>query len=136
MPHVSSQISDLESIGPLLDVVISPGKSALGVLGPTTRKAVALIDTGAVCTVVKTGIAAALGLKPIGGVYINTPSSTQHFCYEYAARILFPNQVVVDQVVIEAPLKDQPIDCLIGRDILRHGIFVYVGPQNSFTLSF
>jgi len=97
---------------------------------------VALIDTGATRTVVKTGIAAALGLKPVGGIYVNTPSTSRHFCYEYAVRLIFPNRVVVDQVVIEAPLKDQPIDCLIGRDILRQGVLVYVGPQNSFTLSF
>lgn len=136
MPHISSQSSNLETVGPLLDILISPGKSVPITPPPSPYKAVALVDTGATCTVIKTGIATDLGLKPIGITHVNTPSSSNHLCYEYAIRIAFPNHAVVDQVVIEAPLKNQPIECLIGRDILQHGVLVYIGPQNSFTLSF
>ena len=51
-------------------------------------------------------------------------------------RILFPNNVVVETVVIAAPLQGQHIQCLIGRDVLRHGVFIYTGYTETFTLSF
>jgi hypothetical protein len=30
----------------------------------------------------------------------------------------------------------QNIQCLIGRDILQHGVLIYIGYSNQFTLSF
>jgi len=30
----------------------------------------------------------------------------------------------------------QPIQCLIGRDVLQQGVFIYTGHDNAFTLSF
>ncbi len=49
----------------------------------------------------------------------------------------FPNGVMVhNAVAIEAPLAGQHIQCLIGRDILQHGVLIYVGYMNQFTLSF
>lgn len=38
--------------------------------------------------------------------------------------------------VLEAPLQGQNIDCLIGRDVLSQGVFVYIGYTNLFSLSF
>jgi len=51
-------------------------------------------------------------------------------------RLLFPNNVIVETVVIAAPLQGQNILCLIGRDVLQHGVFIYTGYVNTFTLSF
>lgn len=48
----------------------------------------------------------------------------------------FPNNMVVDGTVIEAPLQGQHIQGLIGRDILAHGVLIYTGYANQFTLSF
>jgi predicted RNA-binding protein len=51
--------------------------------------------------------------------------------------VYFPHDVVVEDVVaIEAPLGGQCIQCLIGRDVLRNGLLVYVGHANQFTLAF
>jgi hypothetical protein len=50
--------------------------------------------------------------------------------------MLFPNNVQVAATAIEAPLQGQHIQCLIGRDVLAHGVLVYIGYTNSFTLSF
>jgi hypothetical protein len=57
-------------------------------------------------------------------------------CYEYPVRLVFPNNVLVDTTVIEASLQGQHIQCLIGRDVLAHGVFIYIGYGNLFSLSF
>ena len=50
--------------------------------------------------------------------------------------LLFPNHgIAYEGVITAAPLKGQNIDCLIGRDILSKGILIYIGYDNSFTLS-
>lgn len=82
------------------------------------------------------GIAAQLGLNPVSLTYISTPSSTNVPCYEYSVRLIFPNNVVADVPILEAPLQGQNIQCLIGRDILAQGVLVYIGYQNLYSLSF
>ena len=77
-----------------------------------------------------------LGLKPVGVTFIHTPSSTNIRCLQYLARLVFPSNVVVETVVIEAPLQGQHIQCLVGRDVLRHGVFIYNGYMQDFTLGF
>ena len=45
--------------------------------------------------------------------------------------------MVAEVTAIEAPLQGQPtIRGLIGRDLLKHGVLVYLGSENQFTLSF
>ena len=95
-----------------------------------------MIDTGATGSVIQQGLAAPLGLNPVGITYINTPSSTNVPCYEYLVRFVFPNNVIFETTAIEAPLQGQHIECLIGRDVLAQGVLVYIGYANQFTLSF
>jgi len=97
-----------------------------------------MIDTGATGTVVKEGIPAQLGINPIGTTLINTPSSMGVSCNQFDVQIIFPyNNINIPSIVItEAPLQGQHIQCLIGRDILQHGVLIYNGYDNSFTLSF
>ena len=95
-----------------------------------------MIDTGATASVLRAGLASQLGLNPVGITYINTPSSTNVPCYEYAVRLAFPNNVVVETTVLEAPMQGQHIQCLIGRDVLAHSVLVYIGYGNLFSLSF
>jgi predicted aspartyl protease len=96
----------------------------------------AMIDTGATVSVVRRGIPSQLGLNPAGVTHINTPFSTNVACYEYLVRLVFPNNVLVETTVLEAPLQGQHIQCLIGRDVLAHGVLVYIGYGNLFSLSF
>jgi hypothetical protein len=65
-----------------------------------------------------------------------TPSSSNVACYECLVRLVFPNNVVGETTAIEAPLQDQHIQRLIGREVLAHGVFVYIGYSNLFSLSF
>lgn len=103
---------------------------------PEPVAAKGMIDTDATGSVIHPEIASSLGLHPIGVVSISTPSSENIPCYQYAVRLLFPYNVIVEALAIEAPLKGQQIQCLIGRDVLAHGVFVYTGYINQFTLSF
>jgi predicted aspartyl protease len=95
-----------------------------------------MIDTGATGTVVQPDVARKLGLQPVGVVTISTPSSENVPCYQYIVRLIFPSNVIVEAIAVEAPLKGQHIQCLVGRDVLAHGILVYTGYINQFSLSF
>ena len=142
MPSFTSQVPNLQAVGPIVDLRIAVGaavESALRKAGnpvPTPVVTRAMIDTGATGSVIRQGLAAQLGLNPVGVTHINTPSSTNVACYEYLVRLLFPNNVLVEATVLEAPLQGQHIQCLIGRDVLAHGVLVYIGYGNLFSLSF
>ena len=142
MSSFTTQVPNLQQTGPIVDIKIAVGSVIEEVLQknreniPTPVSTVAMIDTGATSTVIQDSTAKALNLNPVGVALINTPSSTNVQCYEYLIRLLFPNNVVIETVAIAAPLQNQHIQCLIGRDVLRHGVFIYTGYINSFTLSF
>ena len=98
----------------------------------------AMIDTGASHTVVRTDIIEGLQLKSVGEIRTATPSTDGDLetCLQYLVNIQFkPNGVIVPNIVISAmPLKHQPVQCLIGRDILAQGTLFYNGYMNTFTL--
>ncbi len=77
-----------------------------------------------------------LGLNPINKTIISTPTSKDNECYQYSASIIFPNNVIAEiSELIEVPLQGQHIQSLIGRDILKHGVFIYNGYTQTFTFS-
>lgn len=142
MPSFTAQVPNLQSVGPVVELRIGVGTAAETALKgasapiPTPVGALGMIDTGATGTVIQQGTASQLGLNPVGLVFINTPSSTNVRCYEYLVRLVFPNNVLYEGTVIEAPLQGQHIQCLIGRDVLAHGVLVYIGYVSTFSLSF
>ncbi len=143
MPSFTTHVSNLQAIGPVVEQLqIAVGSAVEGALRkagvsiPSPVLTTAMIDTGATVSVVRQGLPVQLGLNPVGVAHINTPSSTNVACYEYLVRFVFPNNVVVEATVLEAPLQGQHIQCLIGRDVLAHGVFVYIGYGNLFSLSF
>ena len=142
MPSFTTQVPNLQGVGPIIEVQLAVGLINEEILKkndqsiPTPVLISAMIDTGATGTVVQEDIIQQLGLNPTGVTLINTPSSTNVECYEYLVRLLFPNNVVVETTIIGVPLKGQHIQCLIGRDVLRHGVLIYVGYTDTFTLSF
>ena len=142
MPSFTQKIPSLQQVGPVIDITLTPSAIYLHKMNisPSAAKSVrllAMIDTGATGTVIKEGLPATLGINPVGTTLINTPSSMGVCCNQFDIQILFSNNVNIPSiVVIEAPLQGQHIQCLIGRDILQHGVFIYNGCDNSFTLSF
>ena len=142
MPSFTTQVPNLQGTGPVLEVrlaVSEPLEEWLRERGQDIPPPVALtgmVDTGASGCVVQQGLPTQLGLQPVGTTLINTPSSTNVLCSVYAVRlVLAGGQVVVNGTVIEAPLQGQNIQCLVGRDILAHGVLIYIGYANQFTLS-
>lgn len=148
MPVFTAKSSNLPFIGPILDIQIGPTRPALiamqkvpGAQPPSLLTVSAMIDTGASCSVIKEGIPKQLGLHPVGFYLVNTPTSHNAKCFSYAVQLVllanagiqFP--VTLSVVVIEAPLQGQNIQCLLGRDFLKHGIFIYSGPDESFSFS-
>jgi hypothetical protein len=142
MPSFTSQIPNLQTTGPVVETRIVVGSVLETLLRqsnqpiPTAVPTLAMIDTGATGTVIRDDIPPRLGLQPVGVSFINTPSSTNVRCYEYMIRLIFPNNVVVEATVISAPLQGQQAQCLIGRDVLSHGVLIYIGYINTFSLSF
>lgn len=142
MPSFTAQLPNLQALGPTVDMRVwigTPVENALKKAGSVIPSPVAvkgLIDTGATGSVIQASIAKALGLQPVGIVSISTPSSANVPCYQYLVRLVLPNNVIVEALAIEAPLQGQLVQCLIGRDVLAHGVLVYTGYINQFTLSF
>jgi hypothetical protein len=142
VPTFTVTAANLQGVGPVVDVQITVNgtiETALrnaGAVVPTPIHVPAMIDTGASCTVIRTGLAQHLGLQPTGVTIIHTASDTNVRCRRYLIGLLFPNNVSFEKTVIEATLRGQHIDCLIGRDVLANGVLVYIGPDNLFSLSF
>jgi predicted aspartyl protease len=143
MPSLTVQLASLHQQGPVLEVRVAVGQDTENAMAKRNEKpkdpvvAVAMIDTGATGTVINHDVAQRLGLQPVGICSINTPSSAGVACHEYLVRLVMPrHNVVVETVAIGAPLHGQHIQCLIGRDVLQHAVFIYTGYNNTFTLSF
>jgi len=142
MPSFTLQMANLQASGPVVDLAVAVDEVLEKYLKTQNQPVPppiiipAMIDTGATGTVINPAIPKQLNLKPVGVTFINTPSSTNVKCYQYPVRILFPHNVVAETIAIAAPLQGQHIQCLIGRDILRHGVLIYLGYANQFTLSF
>ena len=144
MPHFTQQIPNLALIGPNVTVTVgltARAQAALLAIGkaiPATVTVVAQIDTGAVKTVLNPATIQALGLTAVGTTPIVTPSTSAPVNLNlFDVAIVFPSGVVIpERRAIEAPLKGQAIQALIGRDILSTAILTYIGPMNQFTLSF
>jgi predicted aspartyl protease len=142
MPSFTTQLPNLQASGPVVDIRVLVGTPVQEVLkkgggkvpGPIPVKG--MIDTGATGSVIQPEVAKQPGLQPIGVVNISTPSSANVPCAQYVVRPMFPNNVMVEAIAIEAPLRGQQIQCLVGRDVLAHGVLVYTGYINQFTLSF
>lgn len=143
MPSFTTQISNLVTAGPVIEVALGPSRLLVEQLRknnqsiPKPVKALAMIDTGSTCTVIQPEIIQQLEINPVGTVFINTPSCKDFECGQYAVQIYFPIPVVVETYdAIQAPLRGQKIQCLIGRDTLAHGILIYNGYTQQITLSF
>jgi len=142
VPSFTGTVPGLQQLGPIIEVTISlvaAAEEALRVAGqpvPDAVKGQMMIDTGAGGTVIAPGIAARLGLRPVGVQQVGTPATpTPVLLPSYAARLTLPNGPFFEATVIEAQLGGQAIDGVIGRDILAQCVLIYVGYMNQFTLA-
>jgi predicted aspartyl protease len=116
---------DLKSHGPRMRIFARPAS-------PQNSKLVdvaALIDTGASRTVITPQKAKQIGLQQTGYGRISHAGGIEQVP-AYAAVIEFPDQKFTSTGTIEllgCTLQGQPIECLLGRDVLSRWVFLYDG---------
>ncbi len=64
-----------------------------------------------------------------------TASSPSVPSYEYPIRLILQGERPISLLALELPLVGHQIECIIGRDVLREGTFIYDGELGSFSLS-
>lgn len=137
--------------GPLLQVHVLVSAARRGALlaasqqVPAPQASSLLIDTGASCTVIDLPVIQALGLQPTGSTPGHTPSTGSTpvvmSTYDIDLVIFGGGQGVNHQVfnnlpVVGADFSGQPIDGLLGRDVLAACRLTYSGPDSLVMLSF
>lgn len=122
-------------IGPSRAFIEAVGASAAAV---APIRVTAVIDTGAQMTVLSPDVTVALGIKAVGAVSILTPTSAGAVqCPQFHINVHFSADAVIENILAaQAPLIGHGFQCLIGRDVLRTAVLVYIGPENQFTLTF
>ena len=145
MPSIVRRPNDLFRSGPCVEVKLWVPSYVNAELAyqerpiPPPIDAIATIDTGAHWSIIPIDAAARLGLTPLKTIKIMTPSHHRVECYQYRIRLLFSNGIDVDTLAVGAPWPvqdDQTIVCSIGRDVLKHGLLIYNGLTNMFSLIF
>ena len=112
---------------------------------PPAETGMILIDTGASKSCVDTAVITALGVYPVGQGNLGTAGG-QVTASLYPARFVIGpglpgainvnfSQVVGVDLSGQTSVGDQKLIGLIGRDILSRGIFIYNGPNGSFSLA-
>jgi predicted aspartyl protease len=143
-----SEAKDLEKYGPRLEIELGPPivRTPSGVITPRHRthsgemrysRMPALIDTGASRTVITPEAVARVGLAMVDQIQVSRPGGSD-LRGVYVASVQFPRQklsTIEAMEVICCELPDQPIQCLLGRDVLSRWIFTYDGPLKAWEIS-
>jgi hypothetical protein len=129
MPSSNQRRTDLEATGALI-------RLQLGMPEMPLIETMGMIDTGARRTLIHTAAVRALGLTPVSTTKITTGTLQSRECPQYRIRILFPQNVFVDVLATRATWPQQDFLCIIGRDTLKYGLFMYNGFTGTFSLSF
>ena len=142
MPSVTITSENLEQEGPILDVQfmisleLEKKYRELGKSIPQPIIVKAMTDTGSSACLLQKEIPEKLQLEPIGITKITTPSHEHYECYQYFMRMIIPSHdFFYEGLFVTSVLDGQGISGLIGRDVLKNGILIYIGYMNQFTLS-
>jgi predicted aspartyl protease len=134
---------DLEKFGPRLEIEVGlpiiydpdrVGRPALAT-GRSSRMP-ALIDTGASRTVLTPEAIDLLNLPLVDSTIVSRAGGIDPVAV-YAASILFPRDRLapIELIqVIRCELPSQPIQCLIGRDIISRWVFAYNGQTGDWSI--
>lgn len=132
----------LRESGPTCQVVIKPSDPIIEKLESEKKKVprvsvLALIDTGASTTAVSHRVVKKLKLVPRGTVQVYTSHKKPETRNEFDISLAFDARTRLTIVkVLDASLQSHDIDCLIGRDVLDHGVLTYNGPKKQVILKF
>jgi predicted aspartyl protease len=141
---VPDHADQLEHRGAVIEVLLLPGASLiaasedLGFGRPVPLRVLALIDTGASQTAITPDVAERLGAGVSGARFVRVPGSHEPLALPVREiQIGLPDGAghrMVATDAIEAALGGDEAECLIGRDLLRHGVLTYDGRAGSFAL--
>jgi predicted aspartyl protease len=98
----------------------------------------AMIDTGAGRTVLTSAAVARAGLRQVDSTRLARAGGITEDAGVYVASIQFPRcKLATIEVakVICCELPEQPIQCLLGRDILSRWLFKYDGRTGEWTIN-
>jgi predicted aspartyl protease len=146
MPSVFGQIQNMQTGGPVVPIRIGLPAKVRDVLTkenepvPVPMKVFGLIDTGATSTRISQKVCSHLSLQPDGAIRMLTaghPVYVHVYTVSLGIEIAPGRLITIDELPVGAPpLAGQAnMDCLIGRDILAHAVFVYIGYANSISFS-
>ena len=124
----------LRKVGPVISasVRVPENVTAPGACEPVFGTA--QIDTGAEGTNVDIDVAEAAGL-PIRGIgMMRSASHAQILTPLFAGIVQLPGLNLNATRMMGAKLAPQGLIALIGRDLLRHCIFIYDGPEGTYKL--
>ncbi len=136
------QLPYLRENGPTCQIVLKPSDPTIEELKLEKKDVpsiavLALIDTGASTTAVSRKVVDRLKLVPRGTAKVYTSNKNSEIRNEFDVALEFDVDAYIPILrVLEANLQDHSIDCLIGRDVLQHGMLIYDGPKKQITLSF
>jgi hypothetical protein len=145
MPYVTGPIL---REGPVLDLWIGVSEPRRGVLlrvgfavpGPVAVRA--LINTSSACSQAAAAVFEALDLTPVAAIGataggVDVAETRRHYDVSLWAGV--PEPALCSPLVTMAEAEfpaDTAIRALIGRDVLGHGLLVYDGRRQTFTLTF
>lgn len=135
-------LPDLRKSGPVCRVAITPSEPTVAKLKLEKKrvphiKVLALIDTGASTTAVSHKVVKALELVPRGTAKVYTSNKRSEIRNEFDIALHFDRHTSLTILrALDASLQNHNIDCLIGRDVLEHGVLTYNGPRKKVKLVF
>src|SRR5438067_1052194 len=104
----------------------------IGLTVPAPRPLVAQIDSGASTTVIRTEILQATGIPTTGAHRVDTVDARQIEWDFYPVVLILPDGTSFETIAASADVGLRDIDCLLGRDLLNLGRFVYDGISGTF----
>lgn len=142
MPSFSVSVENLKIHGPLINIALSPSSFAANRLRSMGKDVLsnevsAMLDTGASRSVMSASLPFIKQIENTGVVNLKTPATGAMLsCYNYSVTITFSSDIQIETDIVAVPYLNDSVECLIGRDILKHAILIYNGEEETITLSF
>lgn len=127
---------DLQNYGPRLEIEVGLPIVGTSRKSHVTSKMPGLIDTGAARTVLSPEAVAKLSLPLVDRRIVTRVGGTNEVGV-HVASVRFPNSKLATIEVMQVlccALPEQPVQCLIGRDILSRWLFTYDGKLGAWSI--
>ena len=134
MTQYPKKISNLFELGAVIEVEIYHSSDQANLL----FKTYGLIDTGGLSSSIDNDLVQNLKIKQIGKTEIKGTSLEHEIIklslYNIGLAIAIPTSKIIDISVLGIDLSTELYKIIIGRDFLKHCIFIYNGTDNIFLL--